>query len=184
MISPISIRAGVLLISALVLTACGQTNKPHFIYMPDMYYTPGLKAQQPGIKPPVPGTFPREFKGLPDSVTLEDAGKTLKNPLQRTAAVLARGRNRFETYCIVCHGPAGLGNGYIIPKYPRPPSLQSDKIRGYADGNIYWVITHGQNLMPSYASQIPQEDRWAIIHYVRAFQKAYHPTPADLKAAE
>jgi mono/diheme cytochrome c family protein len=170
--------------SVLGLSACGKTSKPKFIYMPDMYYTPGIKAQSEGVKPPVKGTFPRDFKGLPETMSLEDAGKTLKNPLQRTDLVLARGKNRFETYCLVCHGPSGLGDGTIVPKFPRPPSLQSDKIRNYADGNIYHVITRGQNLMPAYAAQISQEDRWAIIHYIRALQKAQKPSAADLKAAE
>ena len=72
----------------------------------------------------------------------------------------------------------GQGDGYIVPKFPRPPTLQSDKVRNWPDGNIYHVITMGQNLMPSYASQILPADRWAVIHYVRALQRSQHPTAA------
>jgi mono/diheme cytochrome c family protein len=46
------------------------------------------------------------------------------------------------------------------------------------------VISAGQNLMPSYASQVASADRWAIIHYVRALQRSKNPSAEDLKAAE
>lgn len=168
-------------LSLITLSSCGKHEKPHFIYMPDMYWTKGLKYQQPGMKPPVPGTISRGYYPMPVAMTLEEAGKAYPNPLRATAAVLARGQHVFNNNCIVCHGPGGEGDGYIVPKYPRPPSLLSDKIRNYADGNIYHVITNGQNLMSSYAGQIRQEDRWAVIHYIRALQRAKKPTAADLK---
>src|SRR5690606_31486201 len=114
-------------------------------------------------------------------MTTEEAGKTYQNPLRRTAAVLERGRHVYNQTCIVCHGPGGEGNGTIVPKFPRPPSLLSDKIRNYPDGSIYFIISHGQNLMSSYASQIMPEDRWAIVHYIRALARAKNPTTNDLK---
>ncbi len=177
-------RSWIALLGLAALSACGQRSTPRFVYMPDMAYSPALKAQEPGVQPPVKGTIPTNYRGLAPSLTLEDAGKTLKNPLERTATVMARGQNRFQTYCLVCHGPAGEGDGTIVPKFPRPPSLQSDKIRNYQDGNIFHVITHGQNLMPSYAAQITPEDRWAIIHYIRALQRSKHPSAADVQASE
>jgi mono/diheme cytochrome c family protein len=62
--------------------------------------------------------------------------------------------------------------------------LQSEKIQNWPDGRIFHVITAGQNVMPSYSTQVAQEDRWAIIHYIRALQRAKHPSEADLKTAE
>lgn len=170
-----------LVASTAALSGCGKHEKPYFIYMPDMYWTKGLKYQQPGMKPPVPGTVARGSYAMPSDMTMVDAGKAYTNPLRQTAAVLARGRHVYGNNCIVCHGPAGEGDGSIVPKFPRPPSLQSDKIRDYPDGNIYYIITRGQNLMSSYASQILPEDRWAVIHYIRAMQRAKKPTPEDLK---
>jgi len=38
------------------------------------------------------------------------------------------------------------------------------------DGEIFNVITHGVRNMPGYAYQIPAQDRWAIITYIRALQ--------------
>lgn len=166
---------------ALALSGCGKHESNYFIYMPDMYWTKGLKYQQPGMKPPVAGTVAREQHAIPEGMTLEQAGKEYANPLRRTEAVLERGRHVYANTCIVCHGPAGEGDGSIVPKFPRPPSLQSDKIRNYPDGNLYFIISRGQNLMSSYASQIKPEDRWAVVHYIRALQRSKKPTAEDLK---
>src|SRR5207302_715869 len=95
----------------------------------------------------------------------EAAGRELKNPLRPTMKVLRRGKVMFETNCAVCHGKLGDGDGPVVPKFPRPPVLYSDKVRNWPDGRIFHVATHGQNLMPSYASQVTPSDRWAIIHY-------------------
>ena len=169
---------------AFGLGACTHS-EPNFIYMPDMVYSPALKAQKQGsMMMPVKGTVPRGFEPYPFPKDEERAGRELKNPVPRSKTILARGQVLFNTYCIVCHGPNGEGDGTIVPKFPRPPSLQSDKVRSFADGRIYHLITVGRNLMPSYASQIAPGDRWAIIHYVRVLQRSKHPTPEDLKIAE
>src|SRR5271156_5124571 len=98
--------------------------------------------------------------------------------------MLLKGQHLFNTYCIVCHGTRAEGNGFIIPKFPQPPSLHSDKVRNWTDGRIFHVITTGQNLMPSYASQITPDERGAIINYVRVLQRAVNPTDADVKELE
>jgi mono/diheme cytochrome c family protein len=155
------------------------------IYMPDMVYSPAYKAQKEGsMLSPVKGTIPRDFEPYPYMSNPEAAGRELKNPLRPTRAVLKRGEHLYNTYCIVCHGPAGKGDGSIVPKFPRPPSLLSDKVRTWQDGRIYHVMTAGQNLMPSYASQVAAGDRWTIVHYLRALQRSEHPTPEDLKIAD
>lgn len=176
--------SAVLVLTGLgVLSGC-RHDEPNMIYMPDMVNSPAFSAQQEGaMRMPVKGTIPRGFTPYPYANRPEDSGR-MKNPLKPTKAVLARGEHIFKTYCIVCHGPKGMGDGYIVPKFPRPASLQSDKVRNLPDGRIYHVITVGQNLMPSYASQIAPADRWAVIQYVRVLQRAEHPTPDDLKVSE
>src|SRR5262249_25239859 len=133
--------------------------------------------------PPVPGTVPREFQPYAYRSDPEAAGRELRNPLKPTQRVLERGRAMFNTYCIVCHGPNGEGDGTVVPKFPRPPPPPSAKVRTWPDGRIFHVMTNGQNLMPSYASQVAPSDRWAIIHYIRALQRSKKPTAEDLKAA-
>lgn len=169
------------------LAGCGKHSKNNFIYMPDMVYSPAIKAQEEGsMRPPVKGTVPRDFQPYPAAYVADPelAGRELKNPLRATQKTLERGKVMFETYCLVCHGPAGEGDGTIVPKFPRPPTLQSEKVRGWSDGRIYHVVSAGQNLMPSYASQVAPADRWAIIHYIRALQRSKKPSAEDIRAAQ
>ncbi|HZI89860.1 MAG TPA: cytochrome c [Candidatus Polarisedimenticolia bacterium] len=186
-------RALLAVIVTGLLTGCSHRKESTAVeYMPNMAYSPAIKAQNedpmhPGfsaMRMPVAGTVPRGF--TPYRYAIQDslvAQRELVNPLPRTADVLGRGQRVFNTYCIVCHGPKGDGQGYIVPKFPMPPSLLSAKVSEWPDGRIFHIITRGQNLMPSYATQVLPEDRWAVIHYVRALERAAHPTAADLRAA-
>ncbi|MCC7442990.1 MAG: cytochrome c [Bdellovibrionales bacterium] len=179
------IGTGAGLLAAAALAGCSERSSPTFEYMPQMAYTPAHMAQEEGsMRTPVEGTVPRGFKPYPYKGMVEPTGGGLKNPLSRTKAVFEKGREYFNIYCMVCHGPYGEGNGTVVPKYPQPPTLQSDKVRNWADGRIYHVIHEGQNLMPSYASQIPERHRWEIIHYIRVLQRAKNPTAEDLKRLE
>lgn len=178
-------------ILALVLLAGCEKSKPTFLYMPDMEDSPAIKAQEMdtfapqnrGMRMPAEGTIPRGYEPYHYKGDPEGAAANLKNPLPRTEKTLAMGAKTFNIYCSVCHGTRGGGDGSIIPSFPRPPSLHSDKVRGWTDGRIYHVIMEGQNnVMPSYASQIDPEERWAAIHYLRALQLAENPSEEDIKA--
>ncbi|MCE1165458.1 MAG: DUF3341 domain-containing protein [Bacteroidetes bacterium] len=134
-----------------------------------------------GMRTPVEGTVargftPYEFKGQPDSVV-----KNMSNPLPFTKEVIEKGKSRFDTYCSPCHGYYGKGDSRLNGQFPNPPTLHSDKVRNWSDGNIYHVITNGQNVMPSYAKQISRDDRWAIIHYIRVLQRSLNAKDTDLE---
>jgi mono/diheme cytochrome c family protein len=102
-------------------------------------------------------------------------------PVALDRQLLKHGQDRFSIYCIVCHDSLGTGQGKIVERgYTRPPSLHSDRLRDAPVGRIFAVITEGYGSMPSYASQIPPEDRWAIVAYVRALQLSQHFASADL----
>jgi len=161
-------------------------------YMPNMHRTPSLKPQRgyaffedfSSSRTAPEGSLAREqtpykFKG--SQFLAQDVDK-FSNPVPATREVLARGKYIFENNCIVCHGRDGNGNGPIVPKFPNPPSLLSDKIRGFADSQIYHVFVNGQNTMGSYAAQIRDQDRWPLIHYVRVLQLADRPSAEDLQA--
>jgi mono/diheme cytochrome c family protein len=181
-----------LMLAALVTgtSACYlKHSKPYYSYAPDMHYSVAFKAQEEGaVRSPVVGSIPRDFR--PYGVTTMDEAKGRLNPLPRSKEVIQNGQKLFNVYCIVCHGQYGEGDGTVVatkwdrPLYPRPPSLQSEKIRDYKDGQIFHVITMGQNLMPSYAEKLNEEERWSVIHYVRALYRAKHPSAEDLKKAE
>lgn len=176
-----------------ILAAAGcQKRSPAIEYMPNMAYGPRVAAQaedplRPGLsvqRPPVEGTVPRNltpYRFAQGDTT--QAMAALVNPLPRTAEVLGRGQRVYQNTCVVCHGVRGDGQGTIVPLFPQPPVLFSDKVRDWPDSRIFHVITRGQNLMPSYASIVLPEDRWAVVHYVRALQRAARPLPQDLGRA-
>lgn len=186
-VSLIAIGAGIIAITVLV-SGCGQTEKPIMQFMPHMSNTSTLKAQQgydavangASVMEPPAGTVARGYKPY-HFQTPEEADKLLKNPLPRNAITLARGEKIFKTYCLVCHGERGHGDGPVVNPFPIPKSLQSDNMLKWGDGHLYHVITMGQGVMPSYAQQIQRADRWAVIHYVRALQRADHPTEEDIR---
>jgi mono/diheme cytochrome c family protein len=137
-------------------------------------------ANDAGMRPPVEGTVPRnwlpyEYKGQPDSLV-----KFLANPLAVNMEVLKNGQTKYNTYCSVCHGYYGDGDSRLRGQFPNPPSMHTDRLRNLRDGNIYHIITNGQNVMPSYAEQIASDDRWAIIHYLRVLQRAKDAKDSDL----
>jgi mono/diheme cytochrome c family protein len=97
---------------------------------------------------------------------------------------LERGRDRFQIYCSPCHGALGDGNG-ITKRYGMgaTPSYHDPRIRALADGEIFNTITLGKNTMLPYADKITPEDRWAVVTYVRALQRAQQGTVADVTDA-
>lgn len=97
-------------------------------------------------------------------------------PLPVTKEMLDRGQQRYNVFCIVCHGPTGNGDGMIVRRgFPKPPTYNDDRLRNAPVGHFYDVITNGQGRMSSYASQIPVADRWAIVMYIRALQRSQNP---------
>jgi len=172
------------------LSSCSQqTEKTVLQYMPHMSTTPILKALRGydgfgnGSSALVPPEHSVPVGRRPFHYTsVEEAERSLVNPLPRNNATLAQGKKIFNTYCIACHGERGYGDGPIVPPYPIPKSLQSDNVMNWKDGHLFYVITKGQGVMPSYAQQIQPEDRWAAIHYVRALERAEHPTDDDIRA--
>src|SRR4051812_21742384 len=96
-------------------------------------------------------------------------------PIAVDQQLLDHGRNRFEIYCVACHDQLGTGHGKIVERgYTRPPSYHIPRLREAPVGRLFGVISEGYGSMPSYASQIPTEDRWAIVAYVRALQMSQH----------
>lgn len=130
-----------------------------------------------GMRMPVEGTVARGYFPFPYKGDQASASKFLINPLLPTKQVLSLGQVKFNTFCSPCHGYHAKGDSRLRGQFPNPPSLHSEKVRNYRDGDIYYIITEGQNIMPSYAKQITREERWAIIHYIRALQRSQNPNP-------
>lgn len=106
-------------------------------------------------------------------------------PLDITPEVMERGRERYAIYCTVCHGATGGGNG-VASKYNWPviANLLDPRIVNMADGEIFNTISYGKNQMYGYGSNIQVPDRWAIIAYLRALQRASNSPVADVPESE
>jgi len=148
---------------------------------------------QPAIRPfelprtPPEGSVP--LTGREDSLDLLLDLRNVVYPVRADSASLARGKLVYEQYCIVCHGPAGHGDGTVVPKFVPPPDLAQDPTRQRSDGYLYAMIRQGRGIMPRYGDKIRGADRWHVVNYVRQLQgivtvpaappsQAAEPTPA------
>lgn len=116
-------------------------------------------------------------------------------PMPVTQEVMQRGQERYNIYCAPCHGLDGLGRGSVAlraetlqeAKWIPPTSFHTDIVRDREVGNLYNTITNGIRNMPAYGSQVPVDDRWAIVAYVRALQRSQGASiddvPADRRGA-
>jgi cytochrome c5 len=102
-------------------------------------------------------------------------------PLEVTPELMQRGQQRFNITCAMCHGPTAAGNG-ITKQYGLATvvTLQDQRIRQMADGEIFNTITNGKNTMMAYGPNVIVPDRWAIIAYLRALQRSQNATIADV----
>ena len=98
----------------------------------------------------------------------------LVNPTDPTdPESLARGEQLYMRYCVVCHGPQGVGTGaYIAGLHPVLPAynLSGPIVAAYSDAYIYAMMRVGRGLMPEYGSRIAHFDRWHVVNYVRQLQ--------------
>ncbi len=185
----------VLLTFGICLSGCGRgrpSSKPPIHPIRDMDNQPKYEAQEKSeffadgaaMQHPVAGTVPRGELRVDDSLNrgLDSRGAWLKsNALVVTTQLLRRGRERYDIYCSPCHSRVGDGKGIMVDRgYVPPPSFHTERIRQMPDGQLFDLITHGVRNMPAYAHQIPVEDRWAIVAYLRALQRSQNATIEDI----
>jgi mono/diheme cytochrome c family protein len=190
----------VLTVSVLGFRGTKFTNPPMDVF-PEWAF-PGMK-RQPKPRPQGESKFfadGRADRPLPAGVVSRDplrnddalyAGKAADGtwlrgfPVPVDAKLMARGKERFTIYCAPCHGAVGDGNG-ITKQYGMgaTPTYHDPRLRVMAEGEIFNTITNGSpnKNMQSYADKLLPEDRWAVILYVRALQRAQMGTAADVPA--
>lgn len=175
----------------LLITSCGADgNNPGYEYMPNMYRSPSIETyggndfypNGMGTRTPVEGTIPRGFKPFEFGDGTDEylrAGEELTNPLANNDKTIAEGKALYEMFCMHCHGKKGDGKGSIthpiygaVPSYAdktpnRRPGISMSELN---DGHIYHTITYGFNAMGPHASQLKEEERWKIVHYVHELQ--------------
>lgn len=170
------------LVCSVVLIACNQkmaVQPAYRPYVPSEVFPDGSSARQ------IPADT--VARGHLQDDTLLFTGKDANGqdatmfPYAITRDVLDRGRDRFRIYCAPCHGLTGDGDGIVVQRgFNPPPSYNTDRLRQAPVGHFFDVMTNGFGAMPSYAVQIPVDDRWAIIAYIRALQLSQHAPAAQL----
>lgn len=139
------------------------------------------------MRKPVEGTIARgnlkEDKALYQGIN-KDSSFVDDIPVDVTKSFIYRGKDQYEVFCTPCHGITGDGNGIIMANnygYVPAPSFHLERLREQSDGYIYSTISNGIRNMPSYATQIPVKDRWAIVAYVRALQKSQNVSEDEIQ---
>jgi mono/diheme cytochrome c family protein len=142
----------------------------------------------PGAAPVAPEMHAQARLGFSGGTDYYNTGKMGTNwgtgfPMKVTGELMERGRERFNINCAVCHGYTAAGDG-ITKQYGLSTvvSLQDERIRKMADGEIFNTITNGKNTMLAYGPNVTVTDRWAIIAYLRALQRSQNATEADVPA--
>ena len=169
---------------ALLLAACGNMKRQNYLRPeePSVHLPRGTSAQLPPAH-----TAPHGGE-LQDTAftTGEREGKLVTTiPIPVTRELLERGRDRFDIYCAVCHGPDGYGRGIVVRRgFPAPPSYHDPRLRNVPVGHFFEVMTRGFGAMYPYADRLTPTDRWAVAAYIRALQLSQHADVRDLPDAD
>lgn len=177
------------IIAAVIsVTSCKDEDGMAPEYMPDMYrspavepyvdygelrgkyssseYTDKMTARQPVEGTIARGYMPYTYKNTPEDYIL--AGENVKNPIAHSDEVVKDGEELYGMFCVHCHGKTGQGDGSLIQndKYPPLPVKFAEGL-DISEGKMFHSITYGKGLMGAHASQLRQEERWKLIHYIR-----------------
>ena len=162
--------------------------------VPIGYDIPKPQLKMPtGVPPPTNAPPPDRVAnriGFSVGTDYYDTGKMGSNwgtgiPVPVTEQLMQRGQQRFNITCSVCHGLTAAGNGVAkLYGLNTVATLQDERIRKMADGEIFNTITNGKNTMMSYGGNVPVADRWAIIAYLRALQRSQNAATADVPPEE
>lgn len=162
--------------------ACRQDMQDQPKYKPlgaNRFFADGRDAR------PIPaGTIARDELNTADSFYTGAAsnGAFLDTiPLRVDKSFLERGQQRFDIYCSPCHGRTGDGNGMVAQRGVKiPANLHTQRLREVPPGYLYQVIKNGYGAMGDYGDQVPVDDRWAIVAYIRALQLSRDARLSDL----
>lgn len=168
--APIVAVAALLAAAALTLSGAAYA----LPWNDDMKDQPSVKTQESAVDLPEE-SVPADGGELDGPADLRDlvrarlrAGEQLSNPLAEADRDEVRAAEQYDTYCRVCHGVAGAGDGSVGLKYlPQPMDLTLPYVQQQTDGQLYYTITHGGVIMPGYRFAMSPEDRWRIVRYLR-----------------
>jgi mono/diheme cytochrome c family protein len=167
-----------LALALVTLAACDESQVWH---APDFQL--GRMQEQPRV-----GAFDPRGDAPPPFTVARGHGPSRPRPRVTRGLVLA-GRSAFDRTCAACHGVRGDGESLVARKMllRRPPSLLEARIQSLSDEELHAVVERGYGLMPPYAGFLSEDERWAVVGYVRALAVAQRSNvsrlPADVRAA-
>lgn len=190
-------------LAALMMVAVGCSDvkrKPGKVYMPDMAYSRAYETYSTNPvfadgrtnQAPIAGTVKRGDE-YPVHIAMDAVGDTanyfasrqLANPFTSLSEEQLKETERlYLINCGICHGAKLDGNGPLWkdgdgPFPSKPASLVGDaRYENMPDGQMFYSITYGKNLMGSYASQITAKQRWMVISYIKNKQGKLKPAAA------
>lgn len=193
-------------VGVVALAGCrgGTSTEPPIVPFRGMHEMPRYDPQEYSryfedgrtMRPPVEGTVPMESDVDPEVADgVNERGEYLAtiptSVVERLGGMdgaIERGHERFGIYCAPCHGAAGDGLGMVRRRVDAiggsfaAADLTAPDFLHISDGRLYLTITNGVRTMPAYRSQVPTDDRWAIVAYVRALQ--LHAADARVATAD
>jgi mono/diheme cytochrome c family protein len=142
-----------------------------------------LFADGRSVRPQVYGTVARSQGDAAGyfRTGLLDGKEADRMPFPVTAEVLARGQERFNTYCSPCHSRIGNGRGMITQRgFHLAGDFHAERLLLAPVGHFFNVMTNGYGAMPNYAAELAPQDRWAVVAYIRALQLSQDAKPTDV----
>lgn len=189
----LALGAGGLLAGGLTGCRGGVSSKPPIHLIDDMDQQRKFQPEEASkffadgraMRPLVEGTVAQGHLDEDDAYFRGKVGANyvakIPAPLVVDAALVRRGQERYNIYCAACHDRSGLGQGLVVKRgYPIAADLTKPRIVEMSDGQLFEVISQGIRNMPGYRKQIPVEDRWAIIAWVRVLNRAGAATIDDV----
>jgi len=96
----------------------------------------------------------------------------INNPLKGNAQATSEGKKIYTQYCVPCHGGKGKGDGIAAPGLSKPPADHtSDFVQKQTDGALFWIISEGNNPMPTYKTTLSESQRWQVVNFIRTLAK-------------
>lgn len=187
--------------ACIMLAGCSissESRRPPIEVFPDMDRQEKFKAQSevgPDLhsvfadkrsdRRPVAGTIARgklQFNDVMNTGLVNAGMYAGSNPVKLDASVMKVGHDKFQVYCAPCHDRTGSGQGIINQRDPtfKPGNLLDDRIKAFNDGQLFYTITNGKGNMQGYPYQLSVPERWAVVYYVRALQRAHSGSMADV----
>ena len=103
--------------------------------------------------------------------TAPGAEQAKKNPLPPGAKAVADGKKLAQVNCVTCHGASGKGDGAAaVALSPKPADWTSKTVQEESDGTLFWKISNGRGAMPGWKATLSDNDRWALVHYIRSLK--------------